>query len=67
MWNASSPSQKTAGRVTVPATPAARRVARESGIPLETVAGSGPRGRVQSVDVLAATKPVPCGLIHSAG
>ncbi len=47
-----------APHVTVPATPAARRVARESGIPLETVAGSGPRGRVQSVDVLSAAKPV---------
>ncbi len=32
MWNASSADQKTVGRVTVPATPAARRVAHESGI-----------------------------------
>ena len=52
-------SQKSVGRVAVAATPAARRVARESGVALETVAGSGPRGRVQSTDVLATAKPVP--------
>ncbi len=51
-------NQTTAGRVIVPATPAARRAARQSGVPLETVAGSGPRGRVQSADVLATAKSV---------
>jgi pyruvate dehydrogenase E2 component (dihydrolipoamide acetyltransferase) len=51
-------NQKSMGRVRVPATPAARRVARESGIALETVAGSGPRGRVQSTDVLTTAKSV---------
>ena len=51
-------NQKSAGRVTIPATPAARRIALESGVPLETVAGSGPRGRVQSVDVAAMAKSV---------
>ena len=34
-------------------------MARERGVALEAVAGSGPRGRVQSVDVLAVTKPNP--------
>ena len=33
MWRSTSPSQQPAGRVTVPATPSARRVARESGVP----------------------------------
>jgi len=36
-----------------PATPAARRIARERGVDLATVPGSGPRGRVQAADVLA--------------
>ncbi|HQV68369.1 MAG TPA: 2-oxo acid dehydrogenase subunit E2 [Thermoflexales bacterium] len=36
------------------ATPAARRVAREENIGLGDVAGSGPHGRVQAGDVLAA-------------
>ncbi len=34
-------------------------MARESGVALETVTGSGPRGRVQSADVLATVKSVP--------
>ena len=48
--------QKTLGRVAIPATPAARRVAQESRVALETIAGSGPRGRVQAADVLASVK-----------
>lgn len=39
------------GRVV--ATPLARRVARETGVDLRTVPGSGPRGRVVRADVLA--------------
>jgi pyruvate dehydrogenase E2 component (dihydrolipoyllysine-residue acetyltransferase) len=35
------------------ATPAARRRAREAGLTIETVSGSGPRGRVQQEDVEA--------------
>lgn len=42
----------------VRATPAARRIARERGVDLSAVRGSGPRGRVQTKDVLAFT-PVP--------
>jgi pyruvate dehydrogenase E2 component (dihydrolipoamide acetyltransferase) len=52
-------SQTNAGRVIVSATPAARRTAHESGIALETVAGSGPRGRVQAADILAAANSTP--------
>jgi pyruvate dehydrogenase E2 component (dihydrolipoamide acetyltransferase) len=44
--------------VAVAATPAARRVAREKGVDLETVAGSGPRGRVQAADVAASNTTV---------
>jgi pyruvate dehydrogenase E2 component (dihydrolipoamide acetyltransferase) len=42
------PSTK-AGKIR--ASPAARRVAREAGAPLEQIAGSGPKGRVQVSDV----------------
>ncbi|MGM0165153.1 pyruvate dehydrogenase complex dihydrolipoamide acetyltransferase [Enterococcus sp. AZ135] len=35
----------------VRATPAARRIAREKGIDLQKVQGSGPKGRVQALDV----------------
>jgi pyruvate dehydrogenase E2 component (dihydrolipoamide acetyltransferase) len=42
------------------ATPAARRVARERGVDLSAVTGSGPRGRVQAADALAlALTPAP--------
>jgi len=40
------------------ATPAARRIARERGVDLSTVKGSGPRGRVQAADILAFA-PIP--------
>ncbi|MFZ1043042.1 MAG: dihydrolipoamide acetyltransferase family protein [Anaerolineales bacterium] len=47
-------------RVTVPATPAARRLARESGLELEAIRGSGPGGRIQAVDInLAAEEKGP--------
>jgi len=35
----------------IPATPAARRLARERGIDLRSLAGTGPKGRVQAGDV----------------
>ena len=40
------------------ATPLARRLAREHGIALADLRGSGPRGRIQASDVAAASKPV---------
>ena len=44
----------------VRATPAARRVARERGVDISAVTGSGPRGRVQAADALAlALTPGP--------
>jgi pyruvate dehydrogenase E2 component (dihydrolipoamide acetyltransferase) len=41
------------GRVAIPATPAARRIAREQGLDITFVPGSGPGGRVQAEDVKA--------------
>jgi len=38
----------------VRATPAARRAARESGVELSRIQGSGPQGRIQAADVAAA-------------
>ena len=54
---AASPAARTspAPEGKVPASPAARRVARELGVEIATVAGTGPRGRIQSDDVRAAS------------
>jgi len=46
------PAASASGRF--PATPLARRLARESGIALESIAGSGPRGRIAAIDVRGA-------------
>ncbi len=40
----------------IPATPAAKRLARESGMDLSTLSGRGPQGRIQAVDVADAVK-----------
>ncbi|MEO1109862.1 MAG: pyruvate dehydrogenase complex dihydrolipoamide acetyltransferase [Pseudomonadota bacterium] len=47
----SSPSQ-------VRATPLARRLARETGVAISSLAGSGPRGRIQKRDVEAAINSI---------
>ncbi|MCC6605715.1 MAG: 2-oxo acid dehydrogenase subunit E2 [Anaerolineae bacterium] len=44
------------------ATPAARRVAREQGVALVQINGSGPHGRIQANDVIAYTLPQPMAL-----
>jgi pyruvate dehydrogenase E2 component (dihydrolipoamide acetyltransferase) len=49
-----APAQQVPGRVR--ATPAARRAAREAELDLAGVSGSGPHGRVQEADVLAAAQ-----------
>ena len=41
------------------ATPAARRVSKETGVPLSSVSGTGPSGRIQAADVLRVEKPRP--------
>jgi pyruvate dehydrogenase E2 component (dihydrolipoamide acetyltransferase) len=43
----------------VAATPATRRLAREMGVDLRTVRGSGPGGRVLDIDVRAGARPAP--------
>lgn len=43
----------------IAATPAARRVSRETGVPLSSVSGTGPSGRIQAGDVLRVEKPGP--------
>lgn len=47
----------TEQRVVVAASPAARRVARELGVDLTAIAGSGPDGRITENDVRAAATP----------
>jgi pyruvate dehydrogenase E2 component (dihydrolipoamide acetyltransferase) len=46
----------------VPATPATRRLARELGVELRAVRGSGPGGRVTDDDVRAAASGAPAGV-----
>jgi len=58
------PTGGAGGRVV--ATPLARRIARERGIDLAAVAGSGPRGRIKAADLegaapAAAPAPAPSG------
>ena len=43
--------ETTVATTKVRATPAARRIAREKDIDLQTVQGSGPKGRIQALDV----------------
>ncbi len=50
--NAVLPAASASGHF--PATPLARRLARQGGISLEAIAGSGPRGRIAAIDVQGA-------------
>jgi len=51
------PAASASGRFS--ATPLARRLAKQGGITLENIAGSGPRGRIAAIDVQGAlAKPV---------
>ncbi len=64
-----SAAKPETSRPTVTASPAAKRVARELGIDLSAVAGSGPRGRITEADVGAAAELAspPTGRIELAG
>jgi pyruvate dehydrogenase E2 component (dihydrolipoamide acetyltransferase) len=57
MKEAAKVETAVAGKIA--ATPAARRISEESGIPLDSVRGSGPFGRVQAADVVGTVKSVP--------
>ncbi len=50
------------------ATPLARRLARQAGLTLAAIAGSGPRGRIVAADVRSASegKPVPAAMPATA-
>jgi pyruvate dehydrogenase E2 component (dihydrolipoamide acetyltransferase) len=48
------------------ATPAVRRLARELGVDITTVVGSGPAGRVLAVDVRAAAIEAPSAVVPAA-
>jgi len=58
------PQPAQAGKASPRATPLARRLAREAGIDLDQVTGSGPLGRVQAADI--ATAAAAAGLATSA-
>jgi pyruvate dehydrogenase E2 component (dihydrolipoamide acetyltransferase) len=55
------PTGTPSGTEPVPATPATRRLARELGVNLRAVRGSGPGGRVTDEDVRAAAAGAPAG------
>jgi pyruvate dehydrogenase E2 component (dihydrolipoamide acetyltransferase) len=48
-------------RVTVPATPAARRLAKDLDLDLASISASGPKGRVQATDVRSAAEQRSAG------
>ncbi|KKB08500.1 branched-chain alpha-keto acid dehydrogenase subunit E2 [Devosia geojensis] len=68
---AAAPTTREGGRVF--ASPLARRLAKEAGIDIATVAGSGPKGRVVKADVekarsgAAPAKAAPAGAPAAAG
>lgn len=47
------------------ASPSVRKVARELGVPLEEVQGSGQKGRITSEDVMGFTKSVMAGAVQT--
>ncbi|HLF15746.1 MAG TPA: dihydrolipoamide acetyltransferase family protein [Bacteroidota bacterium] len=54
-----SPGAPAAREGAVRATPAAREAARQKGVDLSTIAGTGPQGRITREDVLAALEKGP--------
>jgi pyruvate dehydrogenase E2 component (dihydrolipoamide acetyltransferase) len=59
-----APAREANGRAK--ASPLARRVARESGVDLSQVTGSGPGGRIVKSDVTAAAKPAATAAANAA-
>ncbi len=57
--------QKSSNRIL--ASPLARRIAKESGIDILSVKGSGPKGRIQKRDVLATVKSLSVSDIKQEG
>src|SRR5581483_1799846 len=66
-----TPSAAPAQRVSldggrVPASPIARRLAKEAGLDLASIAGTGPGGRITEQDVLEAKARPPAPSAHPA-
>ncbi|HEX7888564.1 MAG TPA: dihydrolipoyllysine-residue acetyltransferase [Ramlibacter sp.] len=60
------PHEPTAATGTLPhASPSVRKFARELGVPLEEVKGTGPKGRITQEDVQAFTKQVMAGDVRT--
>jgi pyruvate dehydrogenase E2 component (dihydrolipoamide acetyltransferase) len=58
-------SRPTSAQVQVPASPSVRRFAREIGIEISSVPGTGPQGRISTDDVKAYAKQLNVGRIAS--
>ena len=59
--------EPTAAKAGLPhASPTIRRLARELGVPLTEVAGSGPKGRILQADVQGFVKSVMAGAVQTA-
>jgi pyruvate dehydrogenase E2 component (dihydrolipoamide acetyltransferase) len=60
---AGAPSARAAGHLggRVKASPLARRIARERGVDLQAISGSGPGGRIVRADILAPAAGAPAG------
>ncbi|HBF23422.1 MAG TPA: hypothetical protein DDW23_06355 [Planctomycetes bacterium] len=56
---ADSPATRESSGSRVLAAPATRRLARELGVDLSALAGTGPKGRIKSSDVRSAASPPP--------
>jgi pyruvate dehydrogenase E2 component (dihydrolipoamide acetyltransferase) len=58
-----TPANTASAPAAVQALPLVRKLARELGVDLSTVTGSGPRGRVTREDVMAAARPEPVAAV----
>ncbi|GAB6910018.1 dihydrolipoamide acetyltransferase [Desulfosarcina cetonica] len=63
---AAGPAAPAGKAAFVPATPIARRLAKERGIDLALVKGSGPKGRVTEQDVLDYQPPAPAAEVNAS-
>lgn len=56
---AAKAAKMNSGKIWIPATPCARRLAGDRGIPLAGITGTGPNGRIRKQDVLHAAEKAP--------
>ena len=64
--NALRPSEDIPAQIDIPAAPTVRRFARETGVEISRVAGSGPGGRISKDDVKAYIKQLLTGGLPAA-